>query len=270
MSEIDKTFEGNIPELYDRYLVPLIFEIYAGDLARRVSAVSPRSVLETAAGSGVVTRALAKVLGSDVRYVVTDLNQPMLDHAKIQQGDDVRIEWQQADALKLPFEDRTFDAVLCQFGAMFFPDKIAGFAEARRVLKRGGYFVFNVWDTIETNEFAKVVTDAVGEVFPNDPPLFLARTPHGYSDVVAIRADMQAAGFDEVSVETIAEVSMAASPRHPAVAYCQGTPLRSEIEARDATRLEEATERAHQAMATRFGDGAVQGKIQAHVITGLT
>jgi ubiquinone/menaquinone biosynthesis C-methylase UbiE len=268
MADADKVFAGNIPELYDTYLVPLIFDAYAVDLARRVSKFSPQSVLETAAGSGVVTRALAKRLGPDVRFVVTDLNEPMLDHAKAKQGDDSRIDWQQADALCLPFEDGTFDTVVCQFGAMFFPDKVAGYAEAKRVLRGGGRFVFNVWDKIEKNEFADVVTQAAGEVFLNDPPLFLARTPHGYHHIDSIRADMEAAGFRDVSIETLTETSTAPSPLHPAIAYCQGTPLRNEIEARNAGLLEDVTERACQAIAARFGDGPINGKIQAHVIVG--
>jgi SAM-dependent methyltransferase len=171
--------------------------------------------------------------------------------------------------LDLPFEDELFDAVVCQFGAMFFPDKIAGFTEARRVLRRDGRFVFNVWGRIEDNEFADVVTQAAGEIFPNDPPRFLARTPHGYHDISQIRADMRAAGFRDVGVETISEVSSASSPWHPAVAYCQGTPLRNEIEERDAARLEDVTEHARQVIAEKFGNGTVTGKIQAHVVTGL-
>lgn len=268
MTDTDKVFAGNLPGFYDTYMVPLIFHVYAEDLAGRVAECSPQSVLETAAGSGVVTRALAKRLGPDKRYVCTDLNQPMLDHAKAHQGVDSTIEWQQADALKLPFDDASFDAVLCQFGAMFFPDKVAGFAEAKRVLRKGGRFIFNVWDKIEENEFADIVTQAAGEVFSDDPPLFLARTPHGYHNIDEIRADMQGAGFDNVTIETITEISSAPTAQHAAFAYCQGTPLRNEIEARDADLLEEVTTRAGQAIAVRFGDGAVEGKIQAHVITG--
>jgi len=269
MSEVDKVFTGSIPELYDTYLVPLIFEVYAEDLARRASGPSPRSVLETAAGSGVVTRALAHRLASDARYIVSDLNQPMLDRAKAQQKDKGKIEWRQADALNLPFEDGAFDTVVCQFGAMFFPDKVAGFAEARRVLRKGGRFLFNVWDRIERNEFADVVTQAAAKVFPDDPPRFLARTPHGYHDLEVIRADMEAAGFAEVDMETMTEISAAPTPRHPAVAYCQGTPLRNEIEERNSSLLEQITERAHKDIATRFGEGPVKGCIQAHVIIGV-
>jgi ubiquinone/menaquinone biosynthesis C-methylase UbiE len=269
MADVDKVFAGSIPEFYDTYLVPLIFDVYAEDLALRTAEFSPQSVLETAAGSGVVTRALAKRLGPQASYVVTDLNRPMLDHARDRQGDDERITWQQADALDLPFEDATFDAVVCQFGAMFFPDRVAGFAEARRVLKPRGRFVFNVWDKIETNEFADLVTQVAGEVFPADPPLFLARTPHGYHDLGVLRADLESAGFSDVSIDTVAETSSAPTARHPAIAYCQGTPLSNEIEARDAALLEDVTDRAARAIAARYGDGAVKGRIQAHIITAL-
>ncbi len=265
MTEDDKVFAGSIPELYDTYLVPLIFEAYANDIAERAAALAPKSVLETAAGSGVVTRALASRLASDARYIVTDLNQPMLDHAANKQGSDNRITWRQADALDLPFDDASFDAVVCQFGVMFFPDRVAGYAEALRVLKPGGSFLFNVWDHIDANEFSRVVTETAAAVFPDDPPRFLARTPHGYHDVELIRDELGKAGFSQVSIATLEETSSAPSPRHAAVAYCQGTPLRNEIETRDASLLDHVTGRATEAIATRFGNGPVSGKIRAHV-----
>ncbi|GAB3260293.1 class I SAM-dependent methyltransferase [Chitinimonas naiadis] len=266
MAESDKLFAGSIPERYDTLMVPLIFEVYAADLAARVAALAPGSVLETAAGSGVVTRALAPRLGPDTRYVVTDLNQPMLDHAASRQAADSRIEWRQADALHLPFEAAVFDIVCCQFGAMFFPDRVAGYAEARRVLRPGGRFVFSVWDRIEENAFAEAVTQAVAEVFPDDPPQFLARTPHGYHDIALIREDLERAGFADIVIETREAVSRAPSARDVATAYCQGTPLRSEIEARDARLLALATDRATAMIARRQGAGPVAGKISAHVI----
>lgn len=138
MTDSDSAFTGSIPEIYDTHLVPLLFEPYAADLARRVAALAPKSVLETAAGSGVVTRALAPRLRSADRYVVTDLNSAILERASSEQPAQDNIEWRQADALALPFEDDAFDAVCCQFGVMFFPDRVAGYAEARRVLKPGG------------------------------------------------------------------------------------------------------------------------------------
>ena len=269
MPETDIVFAGSIPENYDRYLVPLIFESFAHDIAQRVATLSPSTVLETAAGSGVVTRALTPRLTPDASYVVTDLNQPMLDYAATRQPADNRISWRKADALALPFEAAAFDLVVCQFGAMFFPDRQLAYREAKRVLKPGGHFLFNVWDRIEENVFANDVTNALAEVFPNDPPRFLARTPHGYHDPALIRSELEKAGFLSVVIETRADQSRASSPRHPAVAYCQGTPLRNEIEARDAGKLEVATNYAASKIANRHGSGEVAAKIQAHVIVAV-
>jgi len=269
MLESDKVFAGSIPENYERYMVPLIFEPYAVDIARRAASLSPRAVLETAAGTGVVTRALAPKLSPGASYVVTDLNQPMLDYAASRQAPDGRIKWRQADAVALPFENAAFDLVCCQFGAMFFPDRSSAYREAQRVLKPGGHFLFNVWDRIEENVFADEVTNALAEIFPNDPPRFLARTPHGYHDTALIRSELEGAGFSRVVIETRAEQSRASAPRVPAVAYCQGTVLRTEIEARDAGKLEAATDYAASAIADKHGRGEVAAKIQAHVIVAV-
>ncbi len=269
MSDSDKVFAGSIPEIYDTYLVPLIFEAFANDIAERAAALNPATILETAAGSGVVTRALASRLSSDAHYTVTDLNQPMLDRAASKQEPDSRILWRQADALNLPFDDESFDAVVCQFGVMFYPDRVAGYAEARRVIKPGGTLLFNVWDDIGSNEFADVVTKTAAAMFPDDPPQFLSRTPYGYHEEDLIRQELSQAGFSDVTYETLEETSSAPSPRHPAFAYCQGTPLRNEIEARDANLLDDVTDRAAEAIASRYGAGPVTAKIQGHIITAV-
>jgi ubiquinone/menaquinone biosynthesis C-methylase UbiE len=266
MAATDKEFSGSIPQIYETLLVPLIFAPYARDLAGRIKAFAPRHVLETAAGTGVVTRALTMQLPDDVSITATDLNEPMLAQAKSTLPG-TRVTWRQADALALPFEATSFDVVACQFGAMFFPDRVKGYAEARRVLKSGGRFVFNVWDAIETNEFADVVTQALAKVFASDPPRFLARTPHGYHDKDLLRSDLERAGFAGVEIEAVEHISAAPSPREPAIAYCQGTPLRSEIEARGAPGLEAATDAAADALAKRFGTGAIEGRIRALVMT---
>jgi SAM-dependent methyltransferase len=267
MSDTDKVFAGSIPKLYDTYLVPLIFEPYAADLVNRLSSRSLSRVLEIAAGTGVVTRALASVLPDSVSIVATDLNQAMLDQARVV-GTRRTVEWRQADATQLPFEDGTFDAVICQFGAMFFPEKSKAFSETRRVLRPGGVFIFNVWDRIEENEFADTVTTALEFLFPKDPPRFMARTPHGYHDHRIIERDLADGGFTaSPRIDTVAARSRATSPRIPAIAYCQGTPLRNEIETRDASLLGEATDIAAEAIAKRFGQEAVDGKIQAHIVT---
>jgi ubiquinone/menaquinone biosynthesis C-methylase UbiE len=264
--ERDKLFSGSIAQLYEQYLVPMIFEPYAADLVARLAARPVRRVLEIAAGTGVVTRRLAAVLPSSATIVATDLNQPMLDLAAILTTARP-IEWRQADALQLPFDNESFDAVVCQFGVMFFPDKPQAFAEARRVLERGGIFLFNVWDKIEENEFAQVTTEAVATLFPQDPPRFMARTPHGYYDQAQIARDLAAGGFTgQPKISTVAARSRAESALIAATAYCQGTPMRNEIEARDPARLDEATDVAAEAIARRFGRGAIEGKIQAHVI----
>jgi ubiquinone/menaquinone biosynthesis C-methylase UbiE len=266
MKDTDKLFVGSMPALYDRHLGPFIFAPYAEDLAARVAALAPQHLLETAAGTGIVTRALARALPRSTAITATDLNQAMVDHASAQ-VQAPNLAWRQADALALPFADGSFDAVVCQFGVMFFPDKRTGFREALRVLKPGGRFMFSVWDRIEENEISRVVTDAVAALFPADPPQFLARTPHGYHDVAVIRQQLRDAGFARVEIETVAKRGRAPTARDPAIGFCQGSPLRAEIEAREAGRVAEATEAAAQAVAARFGSGPIEGKIQAHVIT---
>jgi SAM-dependent methyltransferase len=260
-------FAGSIPDLYERYLVPLIFQPYADDLAARAVEIRPSEVLEVAAGTGVVTRALASRLPPTVAITATDLNQPMVDHAA-SIGTSRPVTWQQADAMNLPFEDSTFDAVVCQFGAMFFPDRHRAFSEMHRVLRPGGSVLFNVWDHIDHNHFAKVVNDAVAALFPDDPPLFLERTPYGYHDTERIRADLADAGFDaEAVIDSVAAPSRAASCAMPAIGFCEGSPLRNEIEARDPSRLAEATAVATLALGEQFGESDIEAGIRAYVIT---
>lgn len=266
MSSTDKVFAGSIPKLYDEYLVPMIFSVYAEDIARRVAARAPSTLLEIAAGTGAVTRAVAAALPRGVRYVATDLNEPMLAVAAQRQVGDDRISWRQADAMALPFGDAEFDVVCCQFGAMFFPDRVKAYEEVKRVLKGDGTFVFNVWDRIEDNVLSQDATAALGKMFPDDPPRFMIRTPHGYHDKAVISADLERAGFRDITIETRSETSRAPSAEYVAIALCQGTPLRSEIEARDASKLQAATDFVAEALRTRHGSGAVEGKIQAIVI----
>jgi SAM-dependent methyltransferase len=265
--EADAVFAGSVPDLYDEFLVPLIFEAYAADLADRLQSMTSGRMLEVAAGTGVVTRRLAAGLPATIEIVASDLNQDMLDRAAMI-GTAREVQWRQADALDLPFDDESFDTAVCQFGVMFFPDKVRAFSEIHRVLRPGGTFIFNVWDSIDQNEFADVVTTAVGSVFPEDPPLFLARTPHGYFDQALIGDDLAAGGldasFDFVPLESRSRAPTAAAP---AIAYCQGTPLRDEIEQRDPSRLGEATSVATAAIEQQFGAQDVDAKIRGYVVT---
>lgn len=262
----DQGFTGSIAQLYERHMVPLIFEPYAADLAARIAALAPARVLEIAAGTGALTRHLAAELPADSTLVASDLNPAMLDTAR-QLGTARPVQWRLADAMALPFADHSFDLVACQFGAMFFTDKPAAFAEIRRVLAPDGQFVFSVWDHIDSNELAATVTEALAQAFPDDPPRFLARTPHGYHDTDQIRADLEAAGFGrEASLITLTLRGRAESPAGPALGYCHGTPLRNEIEVRAPGRLPELTVQAAHAISERFGAGAIDTRLQAHVI----
>lgn len=264
--DADRVFRGSVPALYDEHLGPMLFAPYADDLAARLADLRHGRVLETAAGTGVVTRALVSALPQNVSIVATDLNQPMLDHASAQLASG-RVTWRQADAQHLPFPDGMFDAVVCQFGVMFFPDKPRAFAEAHRVLAPGGRFLFSVWDRIEENEFADIVVRSVAGLFPQNPPMFLARTPHGHHDAAALQALLGAAGFGTARVETISRESRAPSALSVAIGYCQGTPMRGEIESHGSEALAAATEAAARAIAARYGSGPVTARIRAHVIT---
>ena len=263
MVSSDTVFAGSIPELYDRCLGPFLFEPYAADLAERAAALAPRRILETAAGTGIVTAALARAL-PEAEIVATDLNPDMLEIAAAKPISP-RVTFAPADAQALPFPESRFDLVVCQFGAMFFPDRVAAFAEALRVLAPGGAFLFNVWDRLEANPASQAVSEAVAALFPDDPPGFLTRVPFGYHHKARIEADLRQAGFSAVEAATVAKRSRGAAS-DVAPGLCQGSPLRSEIEARAPGRLDEATRAAVAALVGRHGD-PVDAAMSAHVFT---
>ncbi|MGH7126248.1 MAG: class I SAM-dependent methyltransferase [Stellaceae bacterium] len=266
MSETGGSHTNWIPaSQYDRYRGSMFSDPYVPDMVERVARLAPKRVLETAAGTGTLARALASTL-PDCRIVATDLNPAMLDQAAANTSAKT-IEWRQADAQALPFEAAEFDAVICQLSVVFFADKAKAFAEAHRVLTPGGHFIFSVQDRIEENEFSALTARAVAKLFPADPPSFLARIPHGYHDVRTIRSSLARVGFTHVETETVTKRSRAGSARELAIGFCQGSPLRAEIEARDASMLQTATEAAAEAIAAKFGRGPIDGKMQAHVIT---
>lgn len=259
-------FSGSIPQIYERYLVPLIFKPYAADIAARVAQHQPKRVLELACGTGVVTRQLANVLPEATEIVATDLNPAMLAEAE-RNGVSRTVTWQQADALQLPYPDASFDVVVCQYGVMFFPDRAKGYSEAKRVLKPGGLFVFNVWDRVDQNEFTAVLVGTLTEKFPENPPSFITQIPYGYYDFNTIARDLEHGGFEQrPDFETLTFTSAAESAHIPALAFCQGTPVRADIEARGAN-LEEITALVEAAITRKFGSGYVEGQIQAHVVS---
>ncbi|HYC63728.1 MAG TPA: methyltransferase domain-containing protein [Reyranellaceae bacterium] len=261
----DSTFVGSIPELYDRHLGPVLFEPYAQETARRLGDLKSGALIETAAGTGVVTAALARALPA-VDILATDLNQAMLDHAG-RKPELKRVRRQQADALALPVADSSFDALVCQFGIMFFPDRVKGYREAHRVLKPGGRAVIAIWDSFEhNNPVARCVTEALAKLFPADPPRFLARTPHGHSDRATIERELEEAGFSRIAIDVV-KLSCGGTHRDPAIGFCQGSPLRAEIEARGPGRLAEVTETVAEAVAREFGSGPLEAPMQALMVT---
>ena len=266
MTQSDKAFTGSIPALYDRYLGPMLFEPYAVDLAARIAGFAPSAVLETAAGTGIVTARLAEVLSDATLITATDLNQAMIDiaAAKIISP---KVKWQVCDATQLPFADSSFDCVACQFGVMFFPMKVDAYKEARRVLRPGGKFLFSVWDRLELSPIANTISDAIAACYPADPPDFLRRTPFGYSDVETIGNQLREAGFGSIESVVVTLPSSCPSPRDAAIGQCHGSPLRSEIEARDPAGLAAATDAAAAALVARFGEGPIESTMQAVVFT---
>lgn len=261
MTSKEASFGGSVPEIYQRLLVPLLFEEYAEDIAGRVKVGRQAAVLETACGTGVVTRQLRKTLPAGVRLVATDLSPPMLEVAQKQLKDLPSIEFQQADATALPFGDGSFDAVVCQFGAMFFPDKAKGYREAARVLKPGGSFLFNVWDSLSENPIPDCVAKAVAGLTPDNPSDFLGKTPYGYYDKAGIEATLKANGFAQVEHFVLKKTSRAPSAHDASYAFTAGTPLLAQLTERGITEAAHAA--AEKAMRDQFGDGAVSTKMQA-------
>ena len=267
MATSDTAFTGSIPAIYDRCLGPLLFEPYAREVARRAAEWRPADILETAAGTGIVTAHLARAL-PEARLVATDLNPAMLEVAR-QRLDGGRVELQPADALDLPFADESFDLVVCQFGVMFYPDRVRGNAEARRVLRDGGRYLAVIWDRLEANPVGAAIHRAMAEVFPDDPPQFLARTPWGYGDPEAIERDLEKAGFSEIEIETVEAASDPVSPADAALGLTQGSPLRAEIEARGVERLDEATAAAEKAVRALGRGDTVTAPLSALFVTAI-
>jgi len=246
-------------------MVPLIFAPYAEELARRAAALAPSRVLETAAGTGVVTEALHRAF-PEAEIVATDLNAPMLEIASRRIESD-KVRFQFADALDLPFGDASFDLVACQFGVMFYPDKVRGNAEARRVLRDGGKYLLVIWDKVERNLATVTAGRAVAELFPGEAARFYERVPFRYHDVARIEHDLIAAGFDDIELETVELRSRAASARDAAIALVQGTPMRADIEQIAPDSLGRATDAAEQALGQFEGPHGFDAPMSAHIVT---
>ena len=251
--------QASVFEVYEELLVPLCFQAYADDLAARLVDVREGSLLEVACGTGAATRALARALPGSVAITATDIVPAMLEQAQ-RTGTARPVTWDAADAAALPYDDESFDVVVCQFGAMFFPGKADAFAEAARVLRPGGRLELAVWDRIEVNEFGAAVAEAMTALFPDDPPRFLERMPFSYHDPDVIVADLVAGGFvAPAAVESVEHRIRAASPEVVASAFCGGTPLRDQLQAGGTDRLPGAIAGTAARLAERFGVTDLEG-----------
>jgi ubiquinone/menaquinone biosynthesis C-methylase UbiE len=265
MAESSSVFAGSVPEFYDHHLGPVLFEPYAADLARRVADRAGDAVLETACGTGILTRQLRARLPPAVRLVATDLNQPMIDHARAMPGSTEQIEWQRADCAALPFPPASFSALVCQFGLMFVPEKPAAFREARRVLADGGLLAFNVRDSLAHNPYARVVQEAVAGFFPDDPPRFFD-VPYGFHDVGAWRDLLTAHGFAEQAIEPVTLEARSTTAEQLAVGFVRGTPLSNAIQERGGA-FDRIVEAAAAALARLGGEAPFRSTMRAIVIT---
>ena len=267
MADVANKFTGSIPENYDNGLGPNIFHDYAADLARRAGAVKAGSVLELAAGTGIVSRKLRDALAPGVRLVVSDLNPPMLEVARSKFGDGEVVEFTHANAMELPFGKDEFDLIVCQFGVMFFPDKVASYREAARVLRPGGQYIFNTWGTMEANPFSEIAHNAAARFFPDNPPSFY-RVPFSYADPEAVKADLRTAGWADVEHVTIPLSKTVTDLAGFARGAVFGNPLIEEIRQRGGVDPNEVIAAIIEEFQNRLGPEPITMPLQATVFTG--
>jgi ubiquinone/menaquinone biosynthesis C-methylase UbiE len=252
-TERDAAYVGAIPERYHRGIGPFLFEPYALHTAQRIRELAPSRVLETACGTGIVTRRLREALSDDALLFSTDLNEPMLAVAKATLGPSLKVEWAQADMTWLGFEDGRFDVVVCQFGLMFVPDKLAALREARRVLKPGGKLLLTTWASLDRNPVVELAQRSIAALFPNDPPQYYARAPFGYGDTQKLASWIAEAGFADVQVEIVEKSAFSESARDVAVGLVEGYPIAEEISSRDPSLLSVAVDEVARAIQAAYG-----------------
>jgi ubiquinone/menaquinone biosynthesis C-methylase UbiE len=265
MQPVDIRFSGSVPANYERYMVPLLFRPYANLLGERAAALTPGRILETACGTGVVTSALAEAL-PDSEIVATDLNQAMLDVAGARVSAP-NVSFREADALALPFDDASFDLVVCQFGVMFFPEKVAGNSEARRVLRDGGHYLVAIWDEIERNPLSDLAHRTMQSLFPDNPPMFMKRGPFGYGDPERIRADMAAAGFADIRSDTVELMSRSPSAHDAAYGLTYGSPMGVELSDYGGDALDRTFAKFAAGAKAMEGRDGFDAPMSAHIVT---
>jgi ubiquinone/menaquinone biosynthesis C-methylase UbiE len=258
-------FSGSIPAAYDRYLGPVLFQPYAEDLAARLPINKTSSLLELACGTGILTRVLRTYVPPRVKLIATDLNEPMFRQASAKFGKGESVRWLEADACDLPFDNRKFDAVVCQFGIMFVPDKALAAREAYRVLKCDGVFLFNVWDAMKHNKLGELAHRTITSYFKKDPPTFY-QVPFSYHNRSEIRRVLKQAGFREIKTQVIAKIGKAKRAEHVARGLVEGNPVAVAIAKRDPSLLPVITNALAAAISRRFGKQSIRAPMRAIVV----
>ena len=262
---INISFSGAIPANYDEYLGPMFFEPYAIEVGKRIAALRPSSVLELACGTGRATKYLVDACAPGGKVTATDINPAMIDEARRKVPSD-RVEWNTVDAMTLPYADSSFDALVCQFGIMFVPDRVQAYSEAHRVLKSGGTLLVSSWDGLEFNPIPQIAEKLLHEYFPNDTPQFYT-IPFAYNDKSVMRSELMQAGFSDITIERVNLEGTNRSVEAAAIGLLEGNPVNGEILARDPNALSVLKQRLGHDIAARFGQGEIVIPQQAWFMT---
>lgn len=261
------TFSGMVPALYDQYLGPLLFEPYAADIAMRLKENNIQRVLEIACGTGRVTNHLRKGIPASAELIATDLNPGMLEVAK-EALKETNVEFRIADAQALPFDDESFDLIVCQFGFMFVPDKATAFKEVFRVLKKGGRLLFNTWDSIENNPLSNTVKNIIASFFaPRDSPDFY-KVPFSMFKKQELKRLMEDAGLNNVTIELVTKEGITPTAADGAKGLVLGTPAFMEISAMDTSAPEKIVALAEKEIARLYGDNPCKSELNAWICEG--
>lgn len=266
--QIPVAFSGSIPPNYENHLGPLFFEPFALDIAQRIRHLQPTALLETACGTGRVTKHLAKELPQGAIIKATDINPAMVDYARERLKEHTRIEWDVVDAVDLPYRNKQFDCIVSQFGVMFYSDRRKAYAEAFRVLRPGGVFLFNTWDHLDRNPAARLTDDILGHFFPTDTPAFY-KVPFSYHDANEIRKDLESAGFEITTMQLLRLTGYAESAESAATGLLEGTPVYTAITERDAGLLPAMKKALTEDMAALFGEKDLEVPLQARLIMAV-
>ena len=257
------SFSGMIPENYEAYLGPMLFEPYALYISAMIKKMQPQSLLEIACGTGRLTQYLPAV-APGAAIVASDVSAAMIEYSKTKYPD-LRVQWQVADGMNLPFENDRFDCVAEQYGIMFCKDKPLALRETYRVLQSGGVFIFSAWDKLQNNPVMHLCDLALPEFFPVDTPQFF-KIPYSYFDVAVIESDLRNAGFENIKIENVKLKGAAIKAADVARGISMGTPLYNAIMYRAPHLLDDIRKKFEETIRENLGD-EFETSLSAFIIT---